>query len=109
MIAPKFPSTNSLEGFALCYFLTGRRISHLSFQGDTNSYCLRSPVCNLRAAGWPIEDCWNAGAVSRFSKRRTRFKKYFIADENISALQLHFGERLKKFIEAVQRIDAEAA
>lgn len=50
MSALKLPSINSLEGAALGELLTGQRISHLSFQGDTNSYCLRAPIFNLRGA-----------------------------------------------------------
>jgi hypothetical protein len=106
MKTPKIPTINSLEGMALFYILTGHRISHLSFQGDTNCYCLRSPVCNLRKNGWPIDDCWNAGGISRFSGKRKRFKKYFISDENLNALRLLFGERLKLFIEAVKRLES---
>lgn len=104
MMPPKLPSINSLEGAALVALLTGQRISHLSFQGDTNSYCLRAPICNLRCDGWPIEDCWNAGGISRFSGRRTKFKKYFISEESLKELRHLFGERLEKFIAAVQRL-----
>jgi hypothetical protein len=103
MITPKLPTANSLEGAALVALLNGERISHLSFQGDTNSYCLRAPIFNLREDGWPIDDCWNAGGVSRFSGRRTKFKKYFIGEQNLKELRLLFGERLEKFIESVQR------
>ena len=108
MNAPKLPTQNSLEGAALAALLTGNRISHLSFQGDTNSYCLRAPIFNLRCFGWPIDDCWIAGGISQFSGRRTKFKKYFISEENLNELTLIFGERLKKFIEAFERSNAEA-
>ena len=103
----KLPSVNSLEGAALAALLTGERMSHLSFQSDTNCYCLRAPVFKLREAGWPIEDCWNAGGISRFSGRRTKYKKYFINAENLQALRKCFGERLTRFIEAVQRLDSD--
>lgn len=105
MTVPKFPPIKTLEAAALVVLLTGNRPSHLSFQGDTNSYCLRAPIFNLREAGWPIDDCWNAGGISRFSGRRTKFKKYFISVENLQALRMCFGERLMRFIEAVQRLD----
>lgn len=109
MKAPKLPSINSLEGAALGELLTGQRISHLSFQGDTNSYCLRAPIFNLRGEGWPIDDCWHAGGISRFSGRRTKFKKYFISEKNLKELRQLFGERLEKFIEATKRLEAKAA
>jgi hypothetical protein len=109
MSPPKIPSLKSLEGFALAYLLTGERISHLSFQGETNSYCLRAPIFNLRSEGWPIDDCWNAGGVSRFSGRRTKFKKYFISEDNLKELRQLFGERLTNFIEAVKRLEAKVA
>jgi hypothetical protein len=98
---PKLPTIKSLDGAALAALLTGNRISHLAFQGDTNSYCLRAPIFNLRELGWPIEDCWNAGERSRFSGKRTKYKKYFIGEENLQRLRLLFGERLKLFIEVV--------
>ncbi len=109
MNIPKFPSINSLEGFALFYLLTGHRISHLSFLGDSNSYCLRAPVFNLRQSGWPIDDYWQAGSISRFSGRQTKYKKYFINDENINQLMLLFGERLQKFKEAAKHHEVKAA
>lgn len=105
MRPPKLPSINSLEGFALTYLLAGHRISHLSFQGDTNSYCLRAPIFNLRSDGWPIDDCWHGGTISRFSGRRTKYKKYFINDENLNALRQQFCGRLDGFIEAVNRFE----
>lgn len=102
----KLPTGNSLETLALAYLLTGERISHLSFQGDTNSYCLRAPIFNLREAGFPIDDCWHAGGISRFSGRRTKYKKYFISAENLQALRKCFGERLDGFIEAVKHFES---
>lgn len=98
---PKLPSIKTIDGAALAALLTGNRISHLSFQGDTNSYCLRAPIFNLRESGWPITDCWNAGDKSRFSGKRTKYKKYFISDNNLNELRLIFGERLQLFIDAV--------
>lgn len=105
MIVPKLPTENSLEGAALAEMAGGKRISHLSFQGDTNSYCLRAPVHNLRAAGFPIDDCWNAGGISRFSGRRTKFKTYFISTENLQALRQVFDGRLEAFVDAFKRFE----
>ena len=109
MKTPRLPTIKSLEGYVLAYLLMGHRISHLSFLGDSNSYCLRVPVSTLRADGWNIDDCWNAGGVSRFSGRRKKFKKYFFSDETINGLHTQFGERLRLFIEAVQRHDEVTA
>jgi hypothetical protein len=106
MNSPKLPTTNSLEGAALAYLLTGERICHLSFQGDTNSYCLRAPIFNLREAGFPIDDCWHAGSISRFSGRRTKYKKYFISANNLRVLRKQFGERLDRFIDAAKCFEA---
>lgn len=105
MSPPKLPTASSLEGAALVALLTGNRISHLSFQGDTNSYCLRAPIFNLRESGWPIDDCWHSGAISRFSGRRTKFKRYFISEENLKALRQLLGERLDRFVKAVQHFE----
>jgi hypothetical protein len=106
MITPKYPTINSYEGVALYYLLSGYHISHLAFQGNTSSYCLRAPVFNLRAGGWPISDEWNAGNVSRFSGRRKKFKKYFISDVDLNALHSMLGERLRLFIEAAKRLES---
>jgi hypothetical protein len=56
-----------------------------------------------------VDDCWNAGGVSRFSGRRTKFKKYFISEDNLKELRQLFGERLTNFIEAVKRLEAKVA
>ncbi len=103
MKIPTLPSTNSLEGVALAYLLNGSRMSHLSFQGETESYCLRAPVFNLRSSGWPIDDCWQAGGFSKISGRRTKFKKYFIRHESLQELRVIFGNRLNLFTDAVMK------
>lgn len=101
---PTLPTIKSLDGAALVALLMGSRLSHLAFQGDTDSYCLRAPVFNLKELGWPIDDCWNAGGISRFSGRRKKYKKYFIGEENLQKLRLIFGERLNLFIDAVNSL-----
>jgi len=99
MAGLKFPTIKSLEGQTLYYLLTGHRISHLEFQNSTRSYCLRGPIFNLRQDGWPIDDCWNSGGISEVSGRRTKFKKYFIKEDDLKAIRVHFGERLDSFLE----------
>lgn len=106
MTDPKLPVTNSPESAVLAYLSTGKRMSQLSFQGDTSSYCFHAPTINLKGTGFPIDAYWNTRGISRVSGRCTR---YIISDENLIALRLLFGKRLEKFIEAVKRIDAKAA
>lgn len=94
----KLPAITSLDGIALASFLAGNRINHLAFQDDNYSYCLRANAFNLRQAGWPINDCWYRSETGR----KSRYKKYFISNENIQILHLAIGERLTLFIEAVK-------
>ncbi|MGJ0487010.1 MAG: hypothetical protein ACR65R_21085 [Methylomicrobium sp.] len=105
MNLPSFPKQNSLEATALGALLTGHRLSHLDFQGQTDSYCLRSSIFNLRNKGWLIEDCWHTGYISRSSGQRTRFKSYFIREAHLKVLRQRFGERLEHFITTVQALN----
>jgi hypothetical protein len=102
---PKLPTTNSLEGAALAALI----LSHLSFLGDAKSYCLRSPICNLKKAGFPITDRWEVGGVSRFSGKRKKYKVYFFTDEAVNLLWMQLGKRLPGYIEAVKKLEAGAA
>jgi hypothetical protein len=98
MAAPKFPNKKSLEGVALAMILSGIKISHLNFQDDTRSYCLRHPIYKLRAAGWPIDDEVRAGGVSKYSGRRTYYKVYFVDLVKLAELKKELGIVLDDFI-----------
>jgi hypothetical protein len=97
---PKLPNKKSLEGAALAMILSGIKISHLDFQDDTRSYCLRHPVYKLRQAGWPIEDETKAGGIAKYSGRRTYYKVYFISPAKLNELKKELGNLLDKFVKS---------
>ncbi len=102
MSAPaRLPVIKSLEGAALAMILLGKKISHLDFMDDTRSYCLRHPIYKLRLAGWPIVDEVRPGGIAKYSGRRTHYKVYYIDPVELIWLRNESGERLGKFISAV--------
>jgi len=105
MTAQKFPSVKSLEGAALAMILSGLKVSHLDFQSDSRSYCLRHPIYKLREAGWPIVDENRPGGIARYSGRRTHYKVYFIEPMKLIALKKELGNRLDKFIAAIDELE----
>jgi hypothetical protein len=105
MTAQKFPNKKSLEGVALAMILSGIKISHLNFQEDTRSYCLRHPIYKLRAAGWPIEDEVRAGGIAKYSGRRTHYKVYFIDPIKLILLKRDSGKMLDNFIARIEAFE----
>lgn len=105
MSTPQFPSINSLAAAALSDMLKGRKISHLDFMTDTRSYCLRHPVYKLRLAGWPILDEVRPGGIAKYSGRRTHYKAYFVDPSKLIVLRKELGERLDKFIAAIDELE----
>jgi len=102
MNSPKLPTIKSLEAAALVMILSGLKISHLSFQDDSRSYCLRHPVYKLRLAGWPILDEVRPGGIAKYSGRRTHYKVYFVDPSKLIVLRKELGERLDRFIAAIE-------
>lgn len=111
MSTPQFPSINSLAAAALSDMLKGRKISHLDFQTDTHSYCLRHPIYKLRLAGWPIIDELRPGGIARYSGRRTHYKVYFIDPVKLITLRKELLITLDNFVaridELARRISGE--
>lgn len=105
MAAPTLPAIQSLAGAALAMILKGHKVSHLDFQTDTRSYCLRHPVYKLRLAGWPILDEVRPGGIARYSGRRTYYKVYFIDPSKLIILRKELGKRLDKFIAAIDDLE----
>lgn len=105
MTAPKLPVIQSLGGAALSMMLKSHKISHLDFMTDTRSYCLRHPVYKLRLAGWPILDEIRPGGIAKYSGRRTHYKVYFIDPVKLILLKKELGNRLDKFINAVDELE----
>lgn len=105
MATQKFPVIQSLGGAALAMMLKGEKISHLDFQTDTRSYCLRHPIYKLRLAGWPILDEVRPGGLAKYSGRRTHYKVYFVDPSKLIVLRKELGERLDKFIAAIDELE----
>lgn len=110
MKAPLFPRYGTLTGRALLPLLLGEHITHRDFQNKTASYRLSSPIETLRnELHWPISDEWLEGLTIDKTRRRAKYKLYFINPEDLKELRNQLGERLDKFIEAVKRFEAGAA
>lgn len=105
MASREFPNKKSLEGAALAMMLKGEKISHLDFMTDTRSYCLRHPVYKLRLAGWPVLDEVRPGGLAKYSGRRTHYKVYFVDPSKLIVLRKELGERLDKFIAAIDELE----
>ncbi|WP_333876388.1 hypothetical protein [Methylobacter sp.] len=104
-MSPEYPTIQSLAGAALAMMLKGEKISHLDFQTDTHSYCLRHPVYKLRLAGWPILDETRPGGIAKYSGRRTHYKVYFVDPSKLIVLRKELGERLDRFIAAIDELE----
>jgi hypothetical protein len=105
MTIPQLPVIQSLGGAALAMMLKGEKVSHLDFMTDTKSYCLRHPIYKLRRSGWPILDELRAGGIAKYSGRRTHYKVYYIDTAELIRLKSDIGDRLDKFIVAVDDLE----
>jgi hypothetical protein len=110
MKAPTFPRTDTLTARALMRLLTGQQFTHRDFQNETSSYRLSGYIEQLRNRhGWPIETKDETSLIRGAVPRIVTYARYFIEAEDLAALRAEFGERLDKFIGAVQMLEAGAA
>lgn len=110
MKSPTFPRYDTLIGRALMRLLLGRKFTHRDFQNETASYRLSSPIEQLRNRHhWPIETKEETATTSDPVGRAATYGRYFIDQEDLNGLRTQLGERLNKFIGAVQRFEAGAA
>jgi hypothetical protein len=87
---PKLPSKNTLVSQALSLMLEGRVISHLDFQGETDSYRLAAYIHLLIKMSWPIqiEDV----PFTAQKKPNNRFiRRYFLDKKIIARAKKIFG------------------
>jgi hypothetical protein len=104
-ITLKLPMSSSLSGRALALLLTGHRITHRHFQNHTSSYRLSASIFELRQDGWPIDDKWHCGLTNDSAGRHAKYKSYFILDEEISRLFSLDDDRLKSYLDAVEKYE----
>jgi hypothetical protein len=108
MIAPTFPRTDTLTARALMRLLTGQQFTHRDFQNETASYRLSGYIEQLRNRHhWPIETKEENAPTNDPIGRTATYGRYLIKPEILAALRQELGERLSKFIEAVQRFEGK--
>ena len=106
MKTPRLPSVKSLSGRALTLLLQGEQLTHRDFQNHAATYRLSAVIHPLRKNGWPIVGQWERGKTVDKTGRYVKYKRYFIGEDLLSLLRLQMGERIDKFIDAVQRFEA---
>lgn len=110
MNAPTFPKNHTLKARALMRLVLGQQFTHRDFQNETASYRLSSYIEQLRNRhAWPIETKEETALTSDPVPRIATYGRYLIRPEVLQELRDKLGERLDKFIEAVQWIEAKAA
>jgi hypothetical protein len=110
MKAPSFPRYDTLMGRALMRLLLGRKFTHREFQDETASYRLSGYIESLRNRhDWPIETKEETAPTSDPTGRAATYGRYYISKDVLHRLRTQLGERLNKFIGAVQRFEAGAA
>jgi hypothetical protein len=109
MIAPTFPRTDTLTARALMRLLAGQQFTHRDFQNETASYRLSEYIRQLRYRhNWPIETKEETAPTTDPTGRTATYGRYLIEPKTLTDLRQELGERLGKFIEAVQRFEGKA-
>lgn len=106
MITPTFPRADTLTARALMRLLTGRQFTHRDFQNETASYRLSGYIEQLRHRHhWTIKTKDENAPTSDPTGRTATYGRYLIEPEILAGLRRELGERIDKFIEAVQRFE----
>jgi len=106
MNTPTLPKYNTLVARALVLLLIGERITHKDFQKQTASYRLSGPIERLRNRhGWIITTTEETSLTSDKTRRVATYGRYSIEPELLATLKDDMGERLTRFIDAVQRFE----
>jgi hypothetical protein len=109
MRTPTFPKTDSLTARALMRLVTGQQFTHRDFQNATASYRLSAYIEQLRNRhGWPIETKEEIAPTNDKVPRLATYGRYLINTEVLTLLRDKLGDRLDRFIEAVQLFEATA-
>lgn len=106
MKSPTFPRYDTLIGRALMRLLLGRKFTHREFQNETASYRLSSFIESLRNRHhWPIGTKEETAQTSDPVGRVATYGRYLIEPEILAWARGKLGERIDKFIEAVQKFE----
>ena len=106
MNTPTLPRTDTLTARALMRLVIGQQFTHRDFQNATASYRLSSNIEQLRNRhNWPIETKDETAPTSDKVGRIATYGRYLIEPDVLIGLRLMMGERLTRFIEAVQRFE----
>ncbi len=106
MNTPTFPRTHTLTARALMRLLKGEKFTHRDFQNQTASYRLSGYIEHLRNHhGWIIETTEESAPTSDKVKRIAIYARYSIEPEILAMYKSEMGERLTRFIEAVEKFE----
>ena len=106
MNTPTFPRTHTLTARALMRLLKGEKFTHRDFQNQTASYRLSGYIEHLRNRhGWIIESKEETAPTSDKVKRIAIYARYSIETEILAMYKSDMGERLTRFIEAVEKFE----
>jgi hypothetical protein len=84
----------------------GQQFTHRDFQNETESYRLSGYIEQLRNRhNWPIETMAETAPTNNKVGRNATYGRYLIEPDVLIGLRLIMGERLARFIDAVQRFE----
>jgi hypothetical protein len=106
MNAPTLPRIDTLTARALMRLAKGEKFTHKDFQNETASYRLSSYIEQLRNRhNWPIETKDETAPTNDRTGRIATYGRYLIEPDVLKGLFLIMGERLTRFIDAVQHFE----
>jgi hypothetical protein len=106
MNAPTLPRIDTLIARALMRLAIGKKFTHIEFQDETASYRLSGYIEQLRNRhNWPIETKEETAPTNDKTGRIATYGRYFIELDVLIGLRLMMGERLTRFIDAVQHFE----
>jgi len=106
MNAPTLPRIDTLTARALVRLVLGQQFTHRDFQNETASYRLSGYIEQLRNRhNWPIETKEESAPTNDKTGRIATYGRYLIEPDVLIGLRLMMGERLARFIDAVQRFE----
>jgi len=106
MNTPTLPRYNTLAARAGMRLLKGQHFTHRDFQNETASYRLSGYIEHLRNHhGWIIESKEETAPTSDKTGRMAIYARYSIEPEILAMLKTEMGERLARFIEAVEKYE----
>jgi hypothetical protein len=108
MTHPKFPQHNKLPGRALARLARGQHLTHRGYQIETSTYRLAQYIFVLRGYGWPVQSVEKVCKTNDPTGRKATYAEYFFQPSDLKNLQKELGDKLDKFIAAVEKFEQNA-